>query len=352
MSWVRAGTVAVTNNSQTVIGTNADFATNVRVGDAFVGPDGRLYEVINVASATVLSISPVYQGATASAASYSIMPVQGYSKTLADAFNNLNMQFGPKLAALGTTGNYDVLPVNKGGTAGTDPASARSGLGLGAVATDSIVPVLRGGTGGKDPASARQGLGLGAVATDSVVPVARGGTGGTDAASARAGLGLGAVATDAIVPVARGGTGGTTASAARSALGLGSAAVAPILGVVNQVAGVPTGAVLERGSNANGEYVKLADGTLICTLIGQGSIGFNNPSNIGFTWTYPMPFIALGFVTGNLVGVLGVSKQVTTVSAYNRSNAAASICAFSLGQFTVADAASIYFDCLAIGRWF
>ncbi len=34
-----------------------------------------------------------------------------------------------------------------------------------------------------------------------------------------------------------------------------------ILGTVSQSAGVPTGAIIERGSNANGEYVRFADGT-------------------------------------------------------------------------------------------
>ena len=38
-----------------------------------------------------------------------------------------------------------------------------------------------------------------------------------------------------------------------------------ILGTVSQSGGVPTGAIIERGANANGEYVKYADGTQICT---------------------------------------------------------------------------------------
>jgi hypothetical protein len=38
-----------------------------------------------------------------------------------------------------------------------------------------------------------------------------------------------------------------------------------ILGTVSQSGGVATGAIIERGSNANGEFVKFADGTLICT---------------------------------------------------------------------------------------
>jgi len=76
--------------------------------------------------------------------------------------------------------------------------------------------------------------------------------------------GLGSVSTENIVPVAKGGTGGSTQAAARNGLGLGSAAVAALLGPVSQVGGVPTGAVFESGSNANGTYVKFADGTMIC----------------------------------------------------------------------------------------
>ena len=40
-----------------------------------------------------------------------------------------------------------------------------------------------------------------------------------------------------------------------------------ILGTVSESAGVPTGAIIERGSNANGEFVKYADGTMICTFV-------------------------------------------------------------------------------------
>jgi len=39
-----------------------------------------------------------------------------------------------------------------------------------------------------------------------------------------------------------------------------------ILGTVSESGGVPTGAIIERGSNANGEFVKYADGTMICKM--------------------------------------------------------------------------------------
>lgn len=82
------------------------------------------------------------------------------------------------------------------------------------------------------------------------------------------------------VPVALGGTGAPTAAGARTSLGLGSAAVRSalgstgalysrdsILGAVSQSSGVPTGAVIQRGSNANGEFVRMADGTQTCYAV-------------------------------------------------------------------------------------
>lgn len=102
MPWLRGGTVGVTTGSTTVVGTNADFVANARVGDAFVGPDGLNYEIGNIASPTQLSIIPAYKGATVSGSAYAIMPVQGYPKLLADAFNGLKNQFGGVLAVLGS----------------------------------------------------------------------------------------------------------------------------------------------------------------------------------------------------------------------------------------------------------
>lgn len=125
MVWQRSGTVAVQTGSNTVIGTNVDFAASSRNGDSFVGPDGATYEVANVASGTVISILPAYKGPTVSGAAYAIMPVQGYDKALSDAFNLLVNQFGTKLAALGTTGNYDILPPDNGGTGNATGTAAK-----------------------------------------------------------------------------------------------------------------------------------------------------------------------------------------------------------------------------------
>jgi hypothetical protein len=75
---------------------------------------------------------------------------------------------------------------------------------------------------------------------------------------------------------------------------------ANILGAVSQAGGVPSGAVIEHGSNSNGSYVRFADGTQICrhrvnagsaTAFGSGT--FNDPYRTApLSWTYPAAFTA------------------------------------------------------------
>lgn len=260
MAWYRQGTVVVTNGSTTVTGANTDFAANSRVGDAFIGPDGVLREVTNVASATVLSIFPAYTGATVAGAAYTLAPMQGYVKQLADQARQIIQQWGTTLA------------------------------------------------------------GLGAVSTEDIVPVAKGGTGGTNQAMARAGLGL------------------------------KKAAEADIVGTVAQASGVPTGAIIERGSNTNGEYVKFADGTMICTSATSQTDTVGSSFGGGFIgaeqiWTYPATFAAppafSPFVrgTGSFTWAIQNGTNATTGRYYNAA--------------VVAQAAKTYAGSLiAIGRWF
>src|SRR5690606_15722512 len=100
---------------------------------------------------------------------------------------------------------------------------------------------------------------------------------------------------DDVVPISLGGTGATTAQDARENLGTNDASnlttgtlpndrvsnsLPPnkafrrgnILGTVSQSSGVPTGAIIERGSNANGQYVRFADGTQICWMTAGGIV--------------------------------------------------------------------------------
>ena len=69
-----------------------------------------------------------------------------------------------------------------------------------------------------------------------------------------------------------------------------------LLGSVSENSGTPTGAVIERGSNSNGDYVRFADGTQICSATldpvtcttSEGAV-FSSSSA---AWSYPMPFAA------------------------------------------------------------
>lgn len=122
-SWFSEGTVTVQNGSPTVTGVGTKFS-NCRSGDMFVGPDQGIYQVINPASDTLLSISPAYRGPAVGGAGYGIVPVNGYPKALADAVNQMVQQWGATLAGLGTVSTENVLPVSKGGTGRTSVGTA------------------------------------------------------------------------------------------------------------------------------------------------------------------------------------------------------------------------------------
>ncbi len=81
--WYRTGTVTVTNGSAVVTGASTNFVDNVSVGEIFVGPDLRVYEIIQVVSATDLRITPVYQAGTAGGQGYAIAPTQSFARDLA-----------------------------------------------------------------------------------------------------------------------------------------------------------------------------------------------------------------------------------------------------------------------------
>jgi hypothetical protein len=67
-----------------------------------------------------------------------------------------------------------------------------------------------------------------------------------------------------------------------------------ILGTVSQSGGVPTGEVIHRGSNDNGEFVRFADGTQICTRmvnIGTSAGQFDHTAqNVRQRYSYPATF--------------------------------------------------------------
>lgn len=123
-----------------------------------------------------------------------------------------------------------------------------------------------------------------------------------------------------------------------------------VLGTVSQSGGVPTGKVIERGSNANGEYVRFADGTQICTLaVSRASTSIATAFMGGFkstdyTWTFPAAFVAAPAVSFRPTGLTGFDGGVNTVSTTAATVFHTAIASQSAATLTGAG--------LAIGRWF
>ena len=69
-----------------------------------------------------------------------------------------------------------------------------------------------------------------------------------------------------------------------------------LLGTVSQSAGTPTGAVIQRGSNSNGEFVRFADGTQMCWS--AQNLLFENATTCQINWVFPAQFSLVGSHSG------------------------------------------------------
>lgn len=119
-----------------------------------------------------------------------------------------------------------------------------------------------------------------------------------------------------------------------------------ILGTVSQSAGQPTGALIGRGENANGTWVRFADGTQICT-----HSHFAVPATGSVTWTFPIAFHPSAHPAAPQVcaNASGTIAQPFVGAAADISATAASIWAISLPSGAPM-AANL--TLMALGRWF
>lgn len=112
-----------------------------------------------------------------------------------------------------------------------------------------------------------------------------------------------------------------------------------ILGSVSQAAGVPTGAIFERGTNANGDFIKYADGTQECWTKTSGDATADK------IWTFPAQFISppACFATPRTGsnGATATTRATETVSSVP-------FAIFDVAGSRIANGVNLR----AIGRWF
>ncbi|MDA7964019.1 DUF2793 domain-containing protein [Ruegeria sp.] len=121
-----------------------------------------------------------------------------------------------------------------------------------------------------------------------------------------------------------------------------------LLGAVSENSGAPTGAVIERGSTPDGEYVRFADGTQICSAT-LGAVDCTTGAGVLFaspagTWNFPASFAAgstpaLSGHGGKLARFLSFDAPSTTDVNWQVLSASS-------------DAATVAPTVVAIGRWF
>lgn len=132
----------------------------------------------------------------------------------------------------------------------------------------------------------------------------------------------------------------------------GAVARDDIVAAVSQVGGVPTGGIMERGSNANGEYIRFADGTQVCWMtINVTNQAINTAYGSFFqgsrAWNLPAAFAAVPsaacshFKWGSSASwgaISGASETVVTLRGLDISSR-------PTGTSTEIGA-------IAVGRWF
>jgi hypothetical protein len=111
-----------------------------------------------------------------------------------------------------------------------------------------------------------------------------------------------------------------------------------MIGTVSQTGGVPTGAVIETATNANGTFTRYADGTQECWRTLTAATG------AGVAWTFPAAFVAAPVVGGT---------AVATVQSVVMLDAAPSATAATLSARGTNDARRAdVMHLRATGRWF
>ncbi|WP_237142285.1 hypothetical protein [Pseudomonas gregormendelii] len=124
-----------------------------------------------------------------------------------------------------------------------------------------------------------------------------------------------------------------------------------VLGATTQSGGVVTGALFNSGSNANGFYTFMADGTLICTHRQYVSLALPNVSGAWYynlaSWIFPTAFVSPPKVH---VSSWCAGRVISTGRA-NEPTSSVGTSFFIISSENV-PASTFVHEWTAIGRWF
>jgi hypothetical protein len=373
------GTITVGAGSTSVTGSGTSFeAAGLEAGDIFWAA-GLSVRIASVNSATSLTLAYPWPGATQTAVNYEVRFTPDMTRALASARELLEELSNGNVAAISglETGANKLAYYTGTGTAAlttlsafartllddADQAAMRVTLGL--IPTSSLIDT----TGGRLVKTGDFGLGtaISLTAADNLDTILTSGLFYNSSSGNTTGNNYPLASAGALIVVARSSTnviqkfisyGGTsTASGLREfTRSWGTSGWGPwveqfhqgsLLGTVSQSGGVPTGKVIERGSNANGEYVRFADGTQICTAIAAGVDAATAAGPIYMhsnllTWTFPASFLSAPVVAGgggNAARWLGINAPSVGNVQYR--------------VFSYASSGTLSMPGLtAIGRWF
>lgn len=362
MAWHKTGTVAVTNGSPIVTGAGTNWVGALQAGWGFVGPDGKTYEIQSIDSADQITLASAYSGATAAGQAYAAFPTQSMAQEMTTALQALinNYQTIYDKAGQGRfTGDivFDADQDTGLGNPSSNEVALKAGsnwqmrLKAGSASGAAVQSSPLDNTAGK--LLLVEAFGLGAETTPeladlddlttpvgfyAVVPASTGTRpdGATDYGCAwvtrAAGLGIFQLYSDSY-------GGGLYYRSGAAVWDRWNKVYSTrnLIGPVSQTAGDPTGAVIERGSNANGDFLRFADGTQICRHAALSS------ADASTWWTFPA-----GFVTPPRVIPGPVFNGPRSATVHNETLAG---CSFNAWDMTGAKAAV---DCnlTAFGWWF
>lgn len=129
-----------------------------------------------------------------------------------------------------------------------------------------------------------------------------------------------------------------------------------VVGAVSQSGGTPTNAIIERGSNVNGDYVKFADGTMICWRIYRDTSHTTTAMGAVFQKSIIGVAKPAAFAGDNVESHVALYQtgDTSTVRWTGNSGNGVSTVSWNFHSITTTavSAISVSFGLIAVGRWF